>query len=89
VAAVAVPAQDRLDASLQKSSRDITTLSNQQALPAAKMSMFRAKKLDLGCFVNTRVIRDHTKRKVFEQYETERYDNRTTTIELDATGTKC
>lgn len=53
------------------------------------MSMFRAKKLDLGCFVNTRVIRDHTKRKVFEQYETERYDNRTTTIELDATGTKC
>ncbi|KAI9164000.1 Pre-mRNA-splicing factor CWC25 [Paramyrothecium foliicola] len=36
------------------------------------MSMFRAKKLDLGCYVNVRVIRDHTKRKVFEQYETER-----------------
>ncbi|PKS09528.1 hypothetical protein jhhlp_004145 [Lomentospora prolificans] len=36
------------------------------------MSMFRAKKLDLGCFVNTRIIRDHTKRKVFEQFEPER-----------------
>lgn len=38
-----------------------------------KMSMFRAKKLDLGCFVNIKVIRDHTKRKVYEKYETERY----------------
>jgi len=38
-----------------------------------KMSQFRAKKLDLGCFVNIRVIRDHTKRKVFEEYETQRY----------------
>lgn len=37
------------------------------------MSMFRAKKLDLGCFVKARTIRDHTKRKVFEQFETERY----------------
>ncbi len=37
------------------------------------MSMFRAKKLDLGCYVNIRVIRDHTKRKVFEQVETQRY----------------
>ncbi|EEU45762.1 hypothetical protein NCS52_00145500 [Fusarium sp. LHS14.1] len=36
------------------------------------MSMFRAKKLDLGCFVNVRTLRDHTKRKVFEQHETER-----------------
>ncbi|KAJ4212336.1 40S ribosomal protein mrp2, mitochondrial [Fusarium solani] len=36
------------------------------------MSMFRAKKLDLGCFVNIRTLRDHTKRKVFEQHETER-----------------
>ncbi|ROW10515.1 hypothetical protein VMCG_01971 [Cytospora schulzeri] len=36
------------------------------------MSMFRAKKLDLGCFVNIKVIRDHTKRKVFEQFEAER-----------------
>ncbi|KAH0543745.1 hypothetical protein FGG08_001927 [Glutinoglossum americanum] len=37
------------------------------------MSMFRAKRLDLGGFVNVRVIRDHTKRKVYEQNETERY----------------
>ncbi|KAL9603599.1 MAG: hypothetical protein Q9219_001102 [cf. Caloplaca sp. 3 TL-2023] len=36
------------------------------------MAQFRAKKLDLSCFVNVRVIRDHTKRKVFEQYETQR-----------------
>lgn len=36
------------------------------------MSMFRAKKLDLGCFINTRIIRDHTKRKVVEEYEPER-----------------
>ncbi|KAL9120686.1 MAG: hypothetical protein Q9187_002754 [Circinaria calcarea] len=36
------------------------------------MAQFRAKKLDLSCFVNIRTIRDHTKRKVFEQYETER-----------------
>jgi hypothetical protein len=35
---------------------------------------FRAKRLDLGGFINARVIRDHTKRKVFEQYEPERYD---------------
>ncbi|KAJ3523693.1 hypothetical protein NM208_g12350 [Fusarium decemcellulare] len=35
------------------------------------MSMFRAKKLDLGCFVNVRTLRDHTKRKVFEEHETE------------------
>lgn len=39
------------------------------------MSMFRAKKLDLGCFVNVRTLRDHTKRKVFEQNETERCAN--------------
>ena len=37
------------------------------------MSMFRAKKLDLGCFVNIKVIRDHTKRKVYEKHEAERY----------------
>ncbi|KAL2284012.1 hypothetical protein FJTKL_09234 [Diaporthe vaccinii] len=41
-----------------------------KALP--KMSMFRAKKLDLGCFVNIKVIRDHTKRKVYEKHEAER-----------------
>ncbi|KEF58541.1 uncharacterized protein A1O9_06467, partial [Exophiala aquamarina CBS 119918] len=33
---------------------------------------FRAKKLDLGAFVNIRIIRDHTKRKVFEQHEPQR-----------------
>ena len=37
------------------------------------MAHFRAKKLDLGGFVNIRVIRDHTKRKVFEQHEQERW----------------
>ncbi|PBP15612.1 hypothetical protein BUE80_DR013648 [Diplocarpon rosae] len=36
------------------------------------MSMFRAKKLDLGGFINIKVIRDHTKRKVFAQNEPER-----------------
>jgi len=38
----------------------------------AIMSMFRSKKLDLGCFVNIKVIRDHTKRKVFAEHEPER-----------------
>lgn len=38
-----------------------------------RMSMFRAKKLDLGCFINIKTIRDHTKRKVFAEHETERY----------------
>lgn len=37
------------------------------------MSQFRSKILDLGGFVNIRNIRDHTKRKVFEQNEVERY----------------
>lgn len=37
------------------------------------MSMFRSKKLDLGCFVNIKIIRDHTKRKVFAEHETQRY----------------
>ncbi|KAH8886789.1 glucocorticoid receptor-like (DNA-binding domain) [Thozetella sp. PMI_491] len=36
------------------------------------MSMFRAKKLDLGCFINSRIIRDHSKRKVFAEFEPER-----------------
>ncbi|KAI4258899.1 MAG: hypothetical protein LQ352_001012 [Teloschistes flavicans] len=36
------------------------------------MAQFRAKKLDLGCYINVRIIRDHTKRKVYEQYETQR-----------------
>jgi small subunit ribosomal protein S14 len=37
--------------------------------------MFRSKKLDLGCFVNVKVLRDHTKRKVFEQNEIQRYES--------------
>lgn len=37
------------------------------------MSQFRSKRLDLGGFINARVVRDHTKRKVFEQYEPDRY----------------
>jgi small subunit ribosomal protein S14 len=37
------------------------------------MSMFRSKVLDIGCFVNIKVIRDHTKRKVFAEHETQRY----------------
>lgn len=41
------------------------------------MSQFRAKKLDLGCFVNAKVIRDHTKRKVFVKNEPERLDETT------------
>jgi hypothetical protein len=39
-----------------------------------RMSMFRSKKLDLSCFVNVKILRDHTKRKVFAQNETQRYD---------------
>lgn len=39
----------------------------------AKMSMFRAKKLDLGCFTNIKIIRDHSKRKAYEAAEAERY----------------
>jgi small subunit ribosomal protein S14 len=33
---------------------------------------FRAKRLDIGGFINKWVIRDHTKRKVYEEYEPER-----------------
>ena len=29
------------------------------------MAQFRAKKLDLSCYTNIRIIRDHTKRYVF------------------------
>lgn len=36
------------------------------------MSMFRAKKLDLGCFLNIKIIRDHSKRKAFEAAEPQR-----------------
>lgn len=37
------------------------------------MAQFRPKKLDLGCFVNIKVIRDHAKRQVFAENEAERY----------------
>ncbi|KAI1114198.1 ribosomal protein S14p/S29e [Nemania sp. NC0429] len=36
------------------------------------MSMFRAKRLDIGSFINVHVIRDHTKRKTFAAHEPER-----------------
>jgi len=36
------------------------------------MSMFRAKKLDIGCYVNTHIIRDHSKRKAVAAAEPER-----------------
>ncbi|KAF4122891.1 small subunit ribosomal protein S14 [Geosmithia morbida] len=36
------------------------------------MSHWRAKTLDLGCFVGSRVVRDHTKRTVVERFEPER-----------------
>jgi small subunit ribosomal protein S14 len=36
------------------------------------MAQFRAKKLDLGCFMNVRVLRDHTKRMTFQKHEVER-----------------
>ena len=29
--------------------------------------------MDLGGFINARIIRDHTKRKVYERFEEERY----------------
>ncbi|KAI9796689.1 MAG: 40S ribosomal protein mrp2, mitochondrial [Piccolia ochrophora] len=39
---------------------------------ASKTAPFRAKRLDIGCFINVRVLRDHSKRKAFAQHETER-----------------
>lgn len=36
------------------------------------MSQFRAKKLDLGCFINVKILRDHSKRKAFEKFEPQR-----------------
>ncbi|KFX98100.1 hypothetical protein O988_04524 [Pseudogymnoascus sp. VKM F-3808] len=51
---------------------DDTSLHHFTTPRTAIMSMFRSKKLDLGCFVNIKVIRDHTKRKVFAEHETER-----------------
>lgn len=42
----------------------------------ATMSQFRSKRLDIAGFINARVIRDHTKRKVYEQFEPQRYVQR-------------
>ncbi|KAH6630487.1 hypothetical protein B0J18DRAFT_463340 [Chaetomium sp. MPI-SDFR-AT-0129] len=36
------------------------------------MSQFRAKKFDIGCFTNIKIIRDHSKRKAFRDAEPER-----------------
>lgn len=45
----------------------------EQLSPAATMSsFFRSKKLDIGSFLNIKVIRDHTKRKAFAEFEPER-----------------
>ena len=51
----------------------ITSSNRIRARIMASMASFRAKRLDLGCFINNKIIRDHTKRKVFEDYEPERY----------------
>ena len=50
------------------------------------MAQFRAKRLDLGCFTNIKVIRDHTKRKVFEEHEPERYARAITTTTTPGPG---
>ena len=57
----------RLSAEVHDSFPERTTTPN-----SPTMSMFRAKKLDLGCFVNIKTIRDHSKRKAFEAFETQR-----------------
>ncbi|KAI1827681.1 ribosomal protein S14p/S29e [Xylaria intraflava] len=36
------------------------------------MTLFRAKKLNIGSYVNNMIIRDHTKREMFAKYEPER-----------------
>ena len=49
-----------------------TTSRPGSSSPTPTMSQFRSKRLDIGGFINIRVIRDHTKRKVFEANEPER-----------------
>ena len=51
-----------------------TTSSSDNTPWTGKMSMFRSKRLELGCFVNVKVLRDHAKRKVFAEHETDRYE---------------
>lgn len=43
------------------------------------LATFRAKRLDLGGFINSKIIRDHTKRKVFEKFEPQRYERQYST----------
>ena len=52
---------------------DYIDANTQNRQPHSVMSQFRSKRLDLGGFINARVVRDHTKRKVFEKHEPERY----------------
>lgn len=39
----------------------------------SKGAQFRSQKLDIGSHINVRVLRDHTKRKVFAENEPLRY----------------
>jgi hypothetical protein len=39
---------------------------------SSAMAQFRPKKLDLGGFINIKIIRDHGKRKAYEQFEPQR-----------------
>ncbi|KAG7126085.1 hypothetical protein HYQ44_001125 [Verticillium longisporum] len=50
----------------------IPTSSSTARHQSPTMSMFRPKKLDLSCFTNVRVLRDHAKRQVFQEHETQR-----------------
>jgi hypothetical protein len=53
---------------------NLISTDNHPSIPyTVAMAQFRPKKLDLGCFVHIMNMRDHTKRKVFEQHEPERY----------------
>ena len=42
-------------------------------VPQVMEHVLRSKRLDLGCFVNVKVLRDHTKRKTFAENEEHRY----------------
>lgn len=57
----------------QRHHRDLTPPARPSRHPPPAMSQFRAARLDLGSFVNVRNLRDHTKRKVFAEFEPERY----------------
>ena len=53
------------------------------------MAPFRAKRMDLGGFISTKIIRDHTKRKVFEKFEPERYALRTEDLTQNQPNSSC